>query len=183
MLVVEFCAAVYTGEFNTLVKYNFLNINISNSIYTNIKAYKLYNGRKGFFKPKNPHKYDGDPTNIIYRSWLEFRFMRKLDKDLNVIKWSSEELNITYRSYDNSIHRYFPDFIVTKLNSKNIKETFMIEIKPEVFTKPPKATKGMNKRFINEVKQYGVNTHKWKAAEAFCESRGWKFLIITEKDV
>ncbi len=32
---------------------------------------------KGIFKPTNPNKYKGDPTNIIYRSWypvIKFEF-------------------------------------------------------------------------------------------------------------
>ena len=34
---------------------------------------------KGFFKPKNPQKYNGDPTNIIYRSRWELKFMMYLE--------------------------------------------------------------------------------------------------------
>ena len=70
---------------------------------------------KGYFKPKNPKKYKGDPTNIIYRSSWECKLMIRLDEDPNVISWGSEEIIIPYRSpIDNKIHRYFVDFIVTR---------------------------------------------------------------------
>ena len=35
---------------------------------------------KGKFKILNPKKYMGNPTNIIYRSLMELRFMRQCDK-------------------------------------------------------------------------------------------------------
>ena len=66
---------------------------------------------KGKFKPHNPFKYVGDPTNIIYRSLWELRFMRYLDSHPNVTQWASEEITIPYFSpVDKKIHRYFPDF-------------------------------------------------------------------------
>ena len=39
------------------------------------------------------------------------------------------------------------------------------------------------KKYITEVVTYGVNQAKWKAAEEFCEKRGWKFKVLTEKDL
>ena len=29
----------------------------------------------------------------------------------------------------------------------------------------------------------GVNQSKWKAADNFCKDRGWKFLVLTEKEL
>ena len=43
---------------------------------------------KGKFRPKNPKKYKGDPTNIIYRSLLERRFMVYCDDTPAIIKWA-----------------------------------------------------------------------------------------------
>ena len=72
---------------------------------------------KGYFKPQNPQKYKGDPTNIVYRSGWELKLMLYLDKHEEVISWASEEVIIPYRSpIDNRIHRYYPDCIVTKIN-------------------------------------------------------------------
>ena len=81
------------------------------------------------------------------------------------------------------IHRYFVDFFI-KVKQKNgsvIK--YLIEIKPERFTKPPPIPQRKTKQFINEVFQYGVNEAKWRSANEFCEDRGYKFLILTEKDL
>ena len=71
---------------------------------------KTYKGR---FSPKNPKKYAGDPTNIIYRSLWELRVMKYLDENAGVLEWRSEEIAIPYKSpVDGRYHRYFPDFIV-----------------------------------------------------------------------
>jgi len=40
---------------------------------------------KGLFKPKNPKKYNGDSTNIIYRSSWELRVMKWLDEHPKVV--------------------------------------------------------------------------------------------------
>lgn len=138
---------------------------------------------QGFFKPKNPKKYKGDPTNIVYRSRWELRFMSYLDTHDDVIQWSSEEIIVPYRSpKDNRIHRYFPDFWVkVKEPSGKIGEK-LIEIKPFAQTQQPKANKN-KRRYLNEVLTYAVNTEKWKYARAYCEQRGWDFLIVTEREL
>lgn len=137
---------------------------------------------QGIFKPKNPKKYLGDPTNIIYRSLLEFKVMRYLDQTKEVIEWFSEELAIPYVSpKDNRIHRYFPDFYC-KIKTKNEIESYLIEVKPFSQTMPPKKTKNQ-KRYLNEVLTYGINEAKWNAAKKYCMKKNWKFKILTEKDI
>jgi hypothetical protein len=139
---------------------------------------------KGFFKPKNPKKYKGDPTNIVYRSSWELKLMMFLDNHQDILKWGSEEIIIPYRSpIDNRIHRYFVDFIVTKINKDGKQETILIEVKPFKQTKEPVKPKKVSKKFITEVKDWGVNTAKWKAAEEFCKDRGWQFKIFTEYEL
>lgn len=139
---------------------------------------------KGYFRPTNPAKYRGDPTNIIYRSSYELKFMMYLDRHPNILEWASEEFCIPYRSpVDNKIHRYFPDFYVKKRNQDNNIEVLVIEIKPQVQTKPPKVQTVKTRRYIREVITYGINDAKWKAAEAFCEDRNWKFVKLTEKEL
>lgn len=136
---------------------------------------------KGKYRPKNPSKYLGDPTNIIYRSRWELKFMMYLDSHPNVVQWGSEELVIPYRSpIDNRMHRYFPDFIVKKKNPNGMVETVVVEIKPKKETRPPEVINKPNKRYINEVMTWGKNSAKWKAATEFCKDRGWKFEILTE---
>lgn len=139
---------------------------------------------KGYFKPRNPSKYKGDPTNIIYRSRWESKFMNYLDSHPDVLQWASEELIIPYRSpVDGKMHRYFPDFIVRKKNPQGIIETLLVEIKPAQQTKEPVKKKTINKAYINEVMTWGINQAKWKAAKEYCEERKWKFLILTEKEL
>lgn len=139
---------------------------------------------KGFFKPKNPKKYKGDPTQIVYRSWWECMYMMQLDTDDKVISWSSEELIIPYRSpLDKKVHRYFPDFVVTKINKEGKRQTFVIEIKPSSQTKPPEKKQKQTKRYLTEVATWGINESKWKYAESYCKDRGWIFQILTEKEL
>lgn len=139
---------------------------------------------QGKFKPKNPKKYLGDPTNIIYRSGWEFKLMRFLDSHPNVIEWGSEEVIIPYMNpIDGRLHRYFPDFIVKQINIHGQKETVIIEVKPKAQTQEPKRSQNKTKRYINEVVTWGINQAKWKAAESFCLDRGWKFQIMTEDNL
>ena len=142
---------------------------------------------KGSFRPKNPQKYRGDPSNIIYRSRWELKLMMYLDDHKDVISWGSEEVIIPYRSpIDGRMHRYFVDFIVTKINTNGLRETSLIEVKPAAQTRPPVIQENKSKRsrrYINEVMTWGVNEAKWKAATAYCKDRGWSFHIFTEKEL
>jgi hypothetical protein len=135
----------------------------------------------GFFRPKNPEKYVGDASNIVYRSSWEVKVMDWLDRNPDIISWASEELIVPYISpVDGKRHRYFPDFIVKLKTQDNKIKTLMIEVKPKKQTKPPEVKKRVTKQYINEVTTWGVNQAKWKAANEFCENRGWEFMIITE---
>lgn len=139
---------------------------------------------KGYFKPRNPGKYKGDPTNIIYRSGLELRLMKFLDEQENIIKWGSEELSIPYKSpIDGRYHRYYPDFYVKKLITDGSVREQLIEVKPSMQCRPPKKQTRVTKKYITEVKNWGINSAKWKAAEEYCKDRRWTFVIITEKDL
>jgi hypothetical protein len=143
---------------------------------------------KGRFLPKNPQKYKGDPSNIIYRSRWELLLMSHLDDHPDVIQWSSEEFFIPYKSpVDGKWHRYFPDFYVKKKTPQNKIEVEIIEVKPAVQTVPPviKETKTQkpSRRYINEVMTWGINSAKWKAARDYCQNRGWTFRIFTEKEL
>lgn len=136
---------------------------------------------KGFFKPRNPEKYRGDPTNIVYRSSWELKFMSYLDAHKDVLEWASEEFCIPYTSpFDRKIHRYFPDFLVKKKNKEGATETLVIEIKPQKETQPPVVQTKQTKSYLREVYTWGINSAKWKAAEDYCADRKWKFIIMTE---
>lgn len=138
---------------------------------------------KGKFTPKNPQKYAGDATNIIWRSTWERKVMDWLDQSESVIYWSSEELAIKYYNpVDNKIHRYFPDFIIKVKKKDGTVMTHVIEVKPEHQTKQP-IRKKQTQKFINEYITYTINQSKWKAATEFCKDRGWEFRILTEKNL
>lgn len=139
---------------------------------------------KGSFKPQNPRKYRGDTTNIIYRSSWELKLMAYLDRHPDVLQWSSEEIVIPYRSpLDGKVHRYYPDFLVKKINRDGRKETVLIEVKPLAQTMEPKPSKSRSKKYLSEVRTWAINSSKWKAAQEFCDDRKWTFMIMTEREL
>jgi len=139
---------------------------------------------KGRYTVKNPKKYVGDINKVIYRSSWELRCMNYFDQNENVLKWSSEELAIPYISpIDKRWHRYYPDFVIQVLDEQNRVKTIMIEVKPEKQTKPPQPRKRTTKRYIQEVKDWGINSSKWIAAQEYCADRKWEFKILTEKEL
>lgn len=139
---------------------------------------------QGIFTPKNPSKYVGDVSNIVYRSGWELRLMIKLDIWDTVISWSSEEMAIPYRSpLDKKIHHYYPDIVAKVKKPDGSTGTVMYEIKPYKQTIEPVKGKRTTKRYIREVTTYLVNKAKWDAAEALCQDRGWQFLKITENEL
>jgi hypothetical protein len=136
---------------------------------------------KGKFSPKNPAKYKGDPTNIIFRSLWERKLMVHLDENQAVIQWSSEEIVIPYRSpLDNRIHRYFPDFYVKAIDADGKIKEMLLEVKPKKETREPIKKKRITKQYITEVTTWGKNQAKWAAASDYCSDRGWEFKLITE---
>lgn len=139
---------------------------------------------KGKYKIKNPDKYKGNPTNIVYRSSWELKFMNYLDNNPNVVWWSSEEMCVPYYNpVDQKPHRYFPDFLMCVKQKDGSEQTFMVEIKPEIQTKEPEIPSRKTKKYIMEVFEYAKNQAKWKYAEEYCKDRGWRFQIITEADL
>jgi hypothetical protein len=136
---------------------------------------------KGKFTPINPQKYKGDPTNIIYRSSWEKRVMLWLDKHLQVVSWSSEEIIVPYKSpADGRFHRYFVDFYA-QIRDKNGKlNSYLLEIKPKKQATEPEIKSRITKQYINEVVTYAINQAKWKAATEYCKDRGWEFKVLTE---
>lgn len=128
--------------------------------------------------PKNPEKYEGDPTGIIVRSSWEVRFLNWCDMNKHIVSYSSEEIVIPYLSpIDNKYHRYFPDAKI-RLDTGQI---YIVEIKP--FYQCQKPTTKNKKRYLVEAQTYLINNSKWKYAKEFCSKRGWKFKVITEYEL
>lgn len=143
---------------------------------------------QGFFKPKRPEKYRGDPTKICFRSSWERVLCKYFDENPLVEMWSSEEIVVPYYDEANQKQRrYFPDFVVRFKRGPDQYETVMVEVKPYAETQPPrqpkKVTKRTQSRLLEETSTYITNQCKWEAARQFCSQRGWKFLIMTEKEI
>lgn len=141
--------------------------------------------RQGKFKPRNPEKYKGDPTKIIYRSSYELKFMDYCDLNESVNEWKSEEFFIPYRSpIDGKIHRYFPDFFIKYKDSKGDIRKTIIEIKPKKdLVSPEQNPKRKTKSWAYRVKAWAVNNAKWSAAKEYCDDRGYEFRIFTENEL
>tara|TARA_B100001250_G_scaffold286400_1_gene248385 strand:- start:27 stop:521 length:495 start_codon:yes stop_codon:yes gene_type:complete len=141
----------------------------------------LYMAYSGFYKPKNPKKYRGNPTRIVYRSLWERKYMMYCDNTPSILEWGSEEIAIPYRSpIDNRSHRYYPDFYI-KVREKGGKiSKYIVEIKPKKQTKPPYGQDKRTKAYKNAVLTFVKNRAKWDAAEDYCDDRQMKFLILTE---
>lgn len=138
---------------------------------------KTYSGK---YKVKNPQKYKGDHTNVVYRSMWEKWCFKWCDENSAVRSWSSEEVVIPYLyEVDKKYHRYFMDLKITYTNGR----TVLVEIKPEKETKPPEFKGRKTKRYITEGLTYIKNMNKWSAAQNYAADRGWGFEIWTENEL
>ena len=137
---------------------------------------------KGKYIPKNPQKYKGDPSQVVYRSSWELKFMVYCDKNDKVVEWGSEEIIVPYRSpWDGKMHRYFPDFYMKVKQANGSTKKFIIEVKPKYQCKPPDANpKRKTRQWLSSVKTWTVNEAKWKSANEFCLDHGMEFKILTE---
>ena len=139
---------------------------------------------KGRYNPVNPKKYKGNPQNIIYRSLWERKFMVYCDTNDKVLEWGSEEIIIPYISpWDSKVHRYFPDFYIKVRQSSGNLKKFIIEVKPKKQTRPPKPVERKTKRWIKEVRTFGINEAKWKHATKWCKDNDMEFKILTEEEL
>jgi len=139
----------------------------------------------GKYFPRHPKKYKGNPTNIVYRSSWEKKFMNWCDLTESVSEWQSEEFFIPYRSpIDGRVHRYFPDFFVKYRDANGKRRTMVVEVKPKKETKMPTTNpKRRTKSWAYSVRTYAVNQAKWKAAKEFCKDNNYEFKIMTEHEL
>ena len=78
--------------------------------------------------------------------------------------------------------------IKTEVNYISIKtqngiKTQMIEIKPKKQTMQPTTEGKRQKTILYEALAWRLNSAKWHAAKAYCDSHGWEFKILTEKEL
>lgn len=141
------------------------------------------------YRPQNVKKYVGNPPYAVCRSSWEIIFCKWADNNPSVVEWASEPVPIHYidqteRDFKGlpKKRRYFPDFIVKVINKEGNIDTWIVEIKPEKETRPPKPSKTKSQKSkLYETKAWVTNQAKWKAAEEYCRRRGWHFRILTER--
>jgi|LakMenE01Jun11ns_1017448.scaffolds.fasta_scaffold9940116_4 hypothetical protein len=144
------------------------------------------NGKKfkqGIFKPKNLKKYIGQQP-IRYLSAWELKFFRWADENSNVVEWASESVIIPYVSpMDHKVHRYYTDGVVAVREGDGVIRKYIIEIKPSAQTVLPVKGKKRMSTMVYETARYAQNQAKWEAAKKWCDKHGYKFLILTEKEL
>lgn len=135
---------------------------------------------KGHYSVKNPEKYIGDPKKITYRSSWERALMHFCDTSNKVTRWGSEVATVTYLcKTDNRFHTYYIDFVI---KFKDIKQWYLIEVKPDKETKPPRMSKNKG-RFMKESFKWAKNKSKWDAASIHAAKKNMKFEVWTEHDL
>jgi hypothetical protein len=140
--------------------------------------------RQNYYEVKNPKKYEGDVTNVFYRSSWELEAFLFCDNNPNVIKWSSEEIVIPYSmpTPNGGVRpaKYYPDLYMEYINSDGKKCRDLIEIKPAKQTKASRSKNPKTKMFENQA--WMKNELKWEAARAWCVQHGITFRILTENE-
>jgi len=157
----------------------------------------MYNNKKGWYLVKNPDKFikpldehmksynkDNNGTRIKYRSGIELKAFIYADNNDSVIKFSIEPFHVKYlKPTDGKIHRYFIDMFL----EFNTGDKFIVEVKSSSETKPPRRPKKMTTNTIKNYKRacntYSVNLAKWNAAKEFALQNGFRFIILTEKEL
>ncbi len=144
---------------------------------------------QGIFTAVNPHKYVGDPSNIIYRSSMEKKFCHYCDNNEQIIKWGSEVIVIPYNDFEGKYHKYYPDFYIEVIypNIPGKLDKFIIEVKPYLETLmpiiPKVPTLSRMRNFEYQLKMYRKNIFKWNKAVEWSRNRDMTFKIVTEKNL
>lgn len=154
--------------------------------------------RSGNYSLINENKYISDPTKIIYRSGLEYKFCIFLDKNPKVIKWGSEIIGVPYTIFDyklekNTNHTYYVDYYaeIENSNSPTGMDRLMVEVKPEaeyialLKNTPPMKPKNITAKSLEtweyNLKMFMINKAKWIAAQNYARLKHMQFVVVTEK--
>lgn len=141
--------------------------------------------QQGKYRPKNPNKYNGDCTNIVYRSSYELKMFQYCDLKENIIYWESEEKVIPYLDpITGRYKRYFPDVFIKYKDSQGNMRKALIEIKPKKdLIEPEKNPKRRTKSWVYKVQTWARNQAKWAAAKEWCKDRNIEFKVFTETEL
>jgi hypothetical protein len=122
--------------------------------FTKSKKQQKPKFKEGYFESKKNKKI------LHYRSGYELEVYKALENISSVIEYYVEPIKIGYL-FEGKKHTYNPDLVV--IFDDNHKEVW--EIKPSNQTDLPK------------------NNAKWVACDNYCQMRGWKFVVITERGI
>ena len=132
---------------------------------------KNYN--QGNYIPKNKDKVLKLNTQggVYFRSSWEKKIMTWLDHNNNITKWGAECMRIPYQMthFDNGDskvkeHCYYPDFYYV-MRIEGVLKQVVVEVKPQ-------------KEY--DLKMAYKNKTKWETMIAWCNKKGYEFIIITE---
>ncbi len=137
---------------------------------------------QGIYTLRFPEKYKGSRP-VIYRSGAELKVMRFLDNSTNITMWGSESVVVPYASpVDGKLHRYFIDFVAHCTMKDGQTRKLLIEYKPEKQTRPPEpSNRKKPSTMLYERYHWSINQAKWQAATAWGKSKGYEFIVLTEK--
>jgi len=162
------------------------------------------NYHQGNFVPTNKDKVLklNSEGGSYYRSSLEKKMMIWLDNHEKVVTWGAECLKIPYQLThylpDGDIklknHTYFPDFYYEMKGTDGFNKKVVAEVKPQkeylmvvklqegkIESPKNKATLKKMKNLEYDVKMAHKNKKKWESMIKFCDLKGYKFVVITEK--
>jgi len=157
------------------------------SKYVPNKADKYH---QGYYKLVNPMKYIGNPTEVIFRSSWEYKFMIYCDLNSGVLKWGSEVFKIPYNDRMGHPHVYIPDFYLETKNKDHdgLMNRFLVEIKPDKEIREPVIPNGnisekKLKALEYQITAWQKNKYKWVYAMEWCKARDIKFWLVTEENL
>lgn len=110
-----------------------------------------------------------DGASRAFESGLEKDYLTLIDMDIFVARYQEQPVTIDYRSASGRKLTYTPDVLVVHRTDISVgpQETWLVEVKwrEDIF------------------KDWKKLKPKFKAARLFALKRGWRFKIITEKEI
>lgn len=132
---------------------------------TKATIWRDFNG-KGEKKTRKPNFREGymvslkNGREMHYRSGYECEVYESLESIDEVLAYDVEPFKVPYL-FEGEAHNYNPDLIIHFIDG----HTEVWEIKPSNQTDLPK------------------NHAKWASCELYCQDRGWKFVVMTERGI
>lgn len=136
---------------------------------------------------------------VYYRSGWEKKIVTWLDNNKNILKWGSECISIPYQMTEvvkgilqTKSHVYYADYYYEMRRADGTLKQVVIEVKPsreyndvQLFSEGKFEIKEnmTSKQLVNleyRFKMAQRNKSKWETMIAWCERKGYEFIIITE---